>query len=315
MLRNYLSNSSMALRATIVAVVVASLLHLGMPRGAAAVQKPALKTESLVKSEASLYDTAVREIGRIESMRLTTADEFTRVKSVLERHVPNLKFIRSKLVALALNDATLISAARARTSTTKLAEEFAVELATNSESVFKLSGGAAVRDKISRSFQTDVTMLRRVSEQLKRAASDFKPTGHHAIPERLLPHAYNSVQRDGVVTTIATVVVASLVVSALIIACPPLAIALPVLASLAAGAVFGVGAIVVGAFVVVGAVTLLERVATNVGTEQGRDQIAECLQEVDSRYDTCVAEHPLIALMGGCLAEYLLRAAACLLVE
>lgn len=147
-------------RTITIAVVVTSLLTLGTPRTRATFQRLALKSESQVKSEASLYDTAIREIGRIESMKLTTTDEFTRVKSVLDQQVPNLRRIRSKLVALALSDTTLISAARARTNTTKLAEEFALELATNSESVFKLNGGLGVKDKISRSFETDTSMLR-----------------------------------------------------------------------------------------------------------------------------------------------------------
>jgi hypothetical protein len=238
-------------------------------------------------------------------MTLKTADDFNRLKALLERHIPNLKFNRSKLVAIALGESSLISAAKARTNNKASTEEFARELAADSQSIFKLSGGASVRDKINRSVKADVTMLGRVSDKIKKAAAEFKEKSPaHHVTLVALPN----VQRASVRTAITTVVVASLVISAVMIACPPLAIAISILTTAALS-----GAIT--ASIVAGAVILVGRIAANVGTEEGRNKVAECIAAVDTKYNDCVATHPLIAVMGGCLAEWVINATSCLTAE
>ncbi|HUE82839.1 MAG TPA: hypothetical protein VMM84_12070 [Pyrinomonadaceae bacterium] len=205
--------------------------------------------------------------------------------------------------ALQEYDATFIGAARARTSTTKLSEELALELAAHAQSVFKLSGGATVKDRVTRSLEGDVLMLRRVAEQIKRAASEFKGA-HHASPA--VPH---SLQRDSGVTTIAlTPIVASLAISAILIACPPLGLALTVLAAAALTGIITAG-------IVAGAAALVARALENAGSEERQNRVETCMRDADASYDNCVTNHPLIALMGGCMAELLLKSAACLLLQ
>ena len=293
-------------RLFVIALVITGLVNVGIPRSHA-FQRPNLKSDTQIKSEARLYETAILEIGRIETLGLKTADEFTRAKSIVHQHGPNLKFIRSRLVSLALTDSTLISAARARTNTTKLAEEFAMDLAQNSESIFKLSGGATVKDKISRSYTNDVTLLLRVAEKLKRAASEFK--GHHAVVK--LPHNATPQRVEAAVTVLASVVVASLILSAVMIACPPLGLALYLLSAAALGVVFTAGYAVVSGAIIAGTNALLARVAAEVGVDVGSDKSAECLATAESIRTTCEAEDPLARALGVCLAEFLLRAAAC----
>lgn len=303
------SNTRTAITA---ALVITSLLTMSLPKANAAVQRVALKSDTQVKSEARLYDTAILEIGRIETMALVTAEDFTRAKSIIHKQAPNLKFIRSKLLAVALNDTTLISDARTRTSTTKLAEEFAHDLATNAEVAFKLRGGAAVKDKISRTYSDGVNLLVRVSEKLKKAASEFK--GHHAVI-RSLPHP-PVVQRGEVITVLATIVVASLIVSAVMIACPPLGLALYLLSAAALGTVFTAGYVVVSFALIFGAKEFLRRAAAQAGLDVGDSSgLDNCLAAAETRRATCETEDPIAKAIGACLAEYLIRVAACLVLS
>ena len=291
-----------------VAAVVAGLVNLGLPRTRAAVQGPPLKTESQLRTEAGLYDAAIREISRIETMNLTTVDEVSRVKTLLERHVPNLRFNRSRLVAFALTDTTFVNAAKSRASTKASANEFAKQLVADSQSIFRLNGGAAVKDKVSRSFQSDVSMLKRVSEKLRRAAVELKPQSpaHHANVD---PTALKlSSQRITVRDTLTVIVVASVLVSAAMLVGPLLGLELLVMAGLVA-VVGGTDLLIAGASI------LVVRALTNISSEEGRDKIADCLQGVDAKKSSCETENPLYAAVGGCLAEWVLNAAACLAVE
>lgn len=295
------------LRNLIVLAAVVGLVNLGTPRIKAGPPRVSLKSESQVKSEAGLYDAAIREISRVETMKLTTADDFNRLKALLERHVPNLKFSRSKLVAIALSEAALISAAKTRTSNQASTDEFARELAADSQSIFRLSGGTAAKDKINRSVEADITMLNRVAEKVRRAAAEFKDKSpdHHPILRSITEAP---VQRTVLRTTLTTVMVASLVISAVMIACPPLALAIPVLTAAAIGG-FITAAILTGASV------LFARVSANVGTEEGRDRLGECIEVANRKYDTCVTENPLVALTGGCLAAWLIDSGICLVTD
>jgi hypothetical protein len=106
---------------------------------------------------------------------------------------------------------------------------------------------------------------------------------------------------------IAVVVVASLAISVVVIACPPLALALPFLATAAVGAV-------VTAVVSAGAVLIVAQVIVNVGTEQGRNKIAECLERNEASFAECSRQGAIVTALT-CLPRYMAGAIACLAIE
>ena len=280
---------SIALRAITIAVVVVSLLSLRVPRAVATPQRPSLKPESQVKSEANLYDAAIREIGRISTMKLTTADEFNRIKVILERQVPNLRFNRSKLISLVLSDTTFINAAKARASTKESAEEFARELATDSRSVH-LQGERALPlgTRLIKASRQTFRCYSGVNDRYRGGC--FQGSCAPCVSKIFTKHAgtrseefyqrHNHSNRRGFSANVAVMLVS-----------PFLVAALAYTATAVVGGVFT-------AAIVTGAVTLLARVIANASSEPGRDRVAECQAGVDGQYHRCVETQPLIALMG-----------------
>src|SRR5712691_8004877 len=92
-------------------LVLANQFPFASARSAAADVE--LKSESQLKSEAALYDTAIREIGQLQTMSVATVDDLKKVNTILERQIPNLRFNRSKLATIGLSDSTFINAAKA----------------------------------------------------------------------------------------------------------------------------------------------------------------------------------------------------------
>lgn len=295
-------------RVVVLFVVATALLNAGMPRGRAAIAEPRLKSESQIRSEANLYDTAIREIAKIETMPVATADDFKPIRSILERHVPNLRFNRSKLVSVGLSETTFVNAVKARTSDRTKADEFARELAGDNQSIFRLSGAQSIKDKINQSVKNDISLLRRVSQRLQRAADEIKAKSHHGYPtSRFIESPEPNFQGITVKDVLTAVVVTSLVISAAMIIGPLGVAALAVAATGVAGNLYG-------ATLVAGAVALVARVAEIVGTEEGQDKFKECMEGVDARYRQCVQQAGLFGTPA-CMVNYLIGATRCITVE
>lgn len=285
----------------LVLAVIACLLNTSLPPANAVVQRPPLKSESQIRSEASLYDAAIREISRIETMKITTVDDLIPIKAILQRHLRNIKFSRSKLISLGLQETSFINAAKARTSDSKKAEEFARELATDDQSIYKLTGAQTLKDKIKRSAESDAAMLRRVADYVSRLSAQIKEKpAHHALSSTV---AKADPQREAVVNVIAAVVVTSVIVSVVIIACPPLALAIPYLVATAAGTA-----------IYVGLLALVANATENAGTEEGRNKAAECSARAERVFDNCVATTPMI-LLPKCLLNWTAETVKCNLLE
>lgn len=306
-----------ALRSFVLLVVVAGLINIGMPHGRAVPIELRVKSDSQIRSEAALYDAAIREISRIETMTLATADDFKPVRSILERHVPNLRFNRSKAVTIGLAESTFVNAAKARTSDRAKADEFARELAADNQAIFRLSGAQSVKDKINQSVKNDMSMLRRVSERMQRAAEEIKAKSpaHHANPNpRFMDSRESIVQGVSVGDVLAAVVVTSLVISvAMIIGGPMALVAMIALTTAVVGGVVS-GVAYVPAVIAVAAASLVGRIAANVGSEESRDKLKECMENVDARYRQCVQQGGVLGTPF-CLIQYVANAAGCITAE
>jgi hypothetical protein len=136
-----------------------------------------LKSESQFRSEASRYDGAIRAISGIATMTLGTGDDLKKAFAILDRERPNLKFHRSKLVVLGLNDSTYTSALKKKVPDKRAAEAFAKEVAADRKALLKLEGAESLVTRMRRSVEADAATLRRIADRLKEAAEKIKKAG------------------------------------------------------------------------------------------------------------------------------------------
>jgi hypothetical protein len=153
-----------------------------------------LKTESQFRSEGSRYEAAVRAIGGIATMKLETGAELKTALDILKRETPNLKFHRSRLVALSLSDSTLVSAAKRRAPDKQTAEAFVRELNADPQSVLKLNGAETLRSRLQRSREADAATLRRAAEKLKEAAERLQKASGVDTSPRPTPNKLKFIQ-------------------------------------------------------------------------------------------------------------------------
>ena len=254
-----------------------------------------LKSESQLKSEAALYDTAIREIGRISSMKLANPDESKVAIAVLKKQIPNLRFNRSKLIALGLSDSSFRSAVKARTNDKKSGEEFAAELARDRTAILKLNGAQSLKDGMLRAVESDASMLRKIADQLKQAAADIraKAKSHHAVRTNpVLTIKSADVETNTSASSMPSfkgndgAAITALVVCAFIVS-PPLGVALVLLS--VNSTLLTIPAAVAENTAVYAAEMLLGLHAAG-GTDQQRDEIQACVDRAQSACDKCVAE-------------------------
>jgi hypothetical protein len=284
-----------------------------VPRASAAADLN-LKSESQLKSEASLYDTAIRELGRVSSMKLASPDESKIAIAILKRQVPNLRLLRSKLIVLGLADSTFANAVRTKAGTEKKSQqEFAAELAKDQTSILKLSGADSLKNSILRTIEADTSRMRKVAEQLKQASAEIKTNAKSHHSGAVASAETEAGTSNPVFPRLSDKDVATLLVVAAVIIFPPLGLALALIAANA------VGALVAESFVGT-AIVLVGELKGAAGTQKERDAIDACLNKVNDAGDACLtaADHlifPLnLAAEDACLAAYLIDFAACYLL-
>lgn len=276
-----------------------------------------LRSESQIRSEASLYDAAIRDINRAATIKLDTIEDLKAANALLEKAIPNLKFNRSKLVSLGLNDSTFVSAAKDKVRDSKSAEAIAKELATDRRAVLKLPGASALQSRISQSLQTDIALIRAVAARWQKSAEALKAkikadhastTSIRSIHTDTKNSAVTAPAFDANSDTVALVIV----VAVLVVAVPPLAIALVDLSSAAV-------TVVAVAEVIAGAAFVIVQLVENIGTDKGRDKVAACQDQVARDFEHCKAQAAEkccgldVIETAGCVATWALLSAGCLL--
>lgn len=296
-------------RLTIATMLVLSLAitQWPLPSKSAPVASLNLKSASQILSEAKTFDTAIQTINGISSLNLKDDSNLKTVESTLETQVPKLKLVRSKLIALALDDSTLISAAKAKLSDQKAAEQFAIEVSKDVNAVLKLSGATAVRDRIQRGLQADLAKIQQTAQFIRD-----NEAARRAVARAELFATISAV------TMVAVAVI--LVVIAIMIAVFTFSAAISVLASAVA-----VGATVAGATAAVaaGAAHLAAAATASAGTaaESAADKVAECAARADSKYRKCKSDasgqfEPAKTIsLEACKATWLYEAGRCLVSD
>jgi len=228
-------------------------------------------------------------------MRLDTAEDLKRANDIVKKQVPNLKFKRSKLLAMGLSDATFVSAVKANTSNDKTTRAFAQDLLKNPSAILKLNGATPLALRMVQSVDTDNALLQRVADQLKQASTALKAKlkAHHSS------HSETAIRiNEPGLSSLNEASQWVILVSIALIFSPLLPVMVPLAAELAVGALF------------------LQAV-TNVVTDEGRDKVAECLKQAQSDFEQCdAAANALpfglnIAAEAACLSIYLLATAGC----
>jgi predicted phage tail protein len=266
-----------------------------------------LKTESQIKSESALYDAALREITRIETLKLKTPEDSKIAEDILEQQVSNLRFGRSKLIAMGLSDSTFVNAVKAKVYDKKSADQFAQELAKDSAAILKLPGAAAVRDQIRKKADADANKLQSIVRKLKEEEAR-KRNEANLDASAIVPTAPIKV-------IAAAIIVSILVAVAIIVSVNTLGAALALVVVAAAGASATAAALAAGAAAVVAGV---EEVASNVPSEE---KIAACQDKADTKYKNCKSKanklwEPVRSIeRGHCRADWLFDAAVCLATD
>lgn len=263
------------------------------------------KTETQLRTEASRYDSAIRAIGTVASMQFNTPEDLKKALVILDRERPNLRFHRSKFVVIGLSDTAFVSAARKQLPNKQIAEAFATRLAADSKLALTVEGAASLATRIQRSIESDAATLRRASERLKEASARFKRaqalinTDSGSTDDfKILRAGFRYAPRDMELTETSTLP-----------SIDPASIAVIVVAIIVYAAVIYVGVKWYGP-------------RFGIGTEEDKDQVAECQDTTDGRYTQCVNEASGLpaglpffireVAEAACYADWLARQAACL---
>jgi len=263
--------TSLALVASLVAAMLPS--H---PRVARAEFRASdLKPVEQLREEAVRYDRAIAAIASIASLRLDTAARRKSALAIFERHAPAVKLFRSKLVVLALDDKTFITAVTRKLADPRLADAFARELEADPGSVLRLEGTASVQGVIREALAADGGKLKATSEHLRRAlrTQDRGPApGDIAV---------------GVGAAAFAGLSTGVLIAALLV-CPPLGLAL--LPTTLAGSFLSAHATLVTALLGGTLVAGIFNLVGNIATEEGQDQVAACVARADAERDACLRE-------------------------
>jgi hypothetical protein len=261
-----------------------------------------LKTESRLRTEASRYDAAIRAIGGVASMKFDTPADLAKAVAVLDHERPNLRFHRSKFVVIGLNDTAFLSSVKKKLPNKQVAETFATQLAADPKLALTVDGAAALRTRIKSSIDSDAATLRRAAERLRDAAAKFKRAqitpGNGAEEFKVLKAGFSTSPRS---------------------IAPPETYGMPTIDP--ASIVVIVVAVIVYTLVISYALTWYGP-SIGIGTEEDKDQVADCQNATDTRYNQCVAEAQDLpsglpffvreVAVAACYADWLARQAACL---
>jgi len=275
-----------------------------------------LKSESQFRSEAARYDAAIRAIAGIGTMKLETGEDLKKAIAILKRESPNLKFQLSRFVVTALDDRTFTAAAKRKAPDKQAVEAFAKELGADPKAIFKVGGADSLKTRLSQSSQSDSALLRKVGTRLKEAAERIRRANQST-------GRFFGVQEDLKVMRVsfADHRHAARAEASDIAAAPSFLIIPLITYAIVVAAVLFYTVVVAD---LVGLTTAIGNVAENFGSEERRDEVAECQEKADDRYLTCVAEAnrlpsgPLFfereVAQGLCYAAWLAAQADCLLL-
>jgi hypothetical protein len=245
----------------------------------------------------------MQAIAGVASMTFAKPEDLKRAVDILNRARPGLRFHRSKFVVIGLSDSAFINAARRKFSNKPALEAFSTRLAADPKLALTLEGASSLQARLRQKIDQDAATLRRAGERLRDAAARFKKAQAPKTPEpsefKVLKagFGYSPRNADSVSETTS------------IMALDPLSIAIIIAAVVGYAVVIYAGLKWYGPYI-------------GIGTQEDKDQVADCQDATDGRYNRCISEasdlpsgFPFFVrevAEAACYADWLVRQAACL---
>jgi len=141
-------------RITIAAICATSLLlPVGRTAGVAPLDQ---LTRSAVDTEAAKYRRAVNDLGSIESMSLKTEADFKKGSAIVNDQVENLRFVKYRMVQIALSNSAFTTALESEFLKSKGDEDAVLQrFRQDAASLTGLSGGRAAQQGIAAELKRD----------------------------------------------------------------------------------------------------------------------------------------------------------------
>jgi len=157
-------------RITIAAICATSLLlPVGRTAGVAPLDQ---LTRSAVDTEAAKYRRAVNDLGSIESMSLKTEADFKKGSAIVNDQVENLRFVKYRMVQIALSNSAFTTALESEFLKSKGDEDAVLQrFRQDAASLTGLSGGRAAQQGIAAELKRDFQRIRSAAEHLRESAS------------------------------------------------------------------------------------------------------------------------------------------------
>ena len=154
-----------------IAAICATLLLLPVGRTARVAPLDQL-TRSAVDTEAAKYRRAVNDLGSIESMSLKTEADFKKGSAIVNDQVENLRFVKYRMVQIALSNSAFITALESEFLKSKGDEDAVLQrFRQDAASLTGLSGGRAAQQGIAAELKRDFQRIRSAAEHLRESAS------------------------------------------------------------------------------------------------------------------------------------------------
>lgn len=259
----------------------------------------AAKTEAQFKDEAARYERALLAISKISSATLDTPEALQQALELFKQQRTNIGFHRSKLIARAISDPTLLAAIKRTATDAKSAQQLLQEIISDRFAVLRLNGAKGLVPVLDDMRRNDASVLKAAGERLKISAGKFNASGDDSVPTtngfRIVHAGYRVALPAGnegasVIAPVDPVTI----VGAIAIA---------------------VGAVVAAVFIA----TAIQNLYDNLFTEEGRDAVVECQRQADDSLQVCLTSAGRLDGLAKtlaeavCAAEWLINQSQCLI--
>ncbi len=156
------------------AIVCTAMLWLPARQGSASVVIVDQLTKSIVDREAAKYTRAVNELSAIETMPLKTEADFKAASSIINQQTGNLRFVRYRMVQIALSNSGFIAAVERELGKARGDDDAVLRgFRQNPAALTSLNGARSAQQSIRAELKRDFQKIKTASEHLKNSAASI----------------------------------------------------------------------------------------------------------------------------------------------
>jgi hypothetical protein len=157
------------------AIVCTAMLWLPARQSSAGVVLMDQLTGSLVDSQAAKYTRAVSDLGAIVTMSLKTEADFKQASSIINDQTKNLRFVKYRIVQIALSNAVFIGAVRGELTKTKGDGDAVLQrFRQNPAALTSLNGAQSAQQRIKAELKRDFENIKAASEHIQNSAAAIR---------------------------------------------------------------------------------------------------------------------------------------------